>query len=96
MSKVQDLHKEWSRDPDYRAAYDELGPEFDLARSVIEARVRAGLTQEQLARKMNTTQPAIARLESGGARPSTATLAKLARATGTRLSIRFESTGDAT
>lgn len=95
MSKLEDLHKEWSRDPDYRAAYDELGPEFDLARSVIEARVRAGLTQKQLARKMNTTQPAIARLESGKARPSTTTLAKLARATGTRLIIRFEVSGDA-
>ena len=96
MSKVRDLHKEWSRDPEYRAAYDELGLEFDLARSVIEARVRAGLTQEQLARKMKTTQPVIARLESGRARPSTTTLTKLARATGTRLSIRFEAAGDAT
>ena len=96
MSKVRDLHKEWSRDPEYRAAYDELGLEFDLTRSVIEARVRAGLTQEQLARKMKTTQPVIARLESGRARPSTTTLTKLARATGTRLSIRFEAAGDAT
>ena len=96
MSKVRDLHKEWRRDPEYRAAYDELGLEFDLARSVIEARVRAGLTQEQLARKMKTTQPVIARLESGRARPSTTTLTKLARATGTRLSIRFEAAGDAT
>ena len=96
MSKVRDLHKEWRRDPEYWAAYDELGLEFDLARSVIEARVRAGLTQEQLARKMKTTQPVIARLESGRARPSTTTLTKLARATGTRLSIRFEAAGDAT
>lgn len=94
MSKVSDLHKKWSRDPEYRAAYDELGPEFDLARSLIEARTRAGLTQEQLARKMDTTQSVIARLESGRVRPSTKTLEKLARATKTRLKISFEATGD--
>lgn len=95
MSKISDLHKKWSRDPEYRAAYDELGPEFDLARSLIEARTRAGLTQEQLARKMDTTQSVIARLESGRVRPSTKTLEKLARATKTRLKISFEATGDA-
>jgi len=94
MSKVSDLHKKWSRDPEYRAAYDELGPEFDLARSLIEARTRAGLTQEQLARKMNTKQSVIARLESGRTRPSTKTLEKLAQATKTRLKISFEATRD--
>lgn len=94
MSKVSDLHKQWSGDAEYRAAYDELGPEFDLARSLIEARTRAGLTQEQLARKMDTTQSVIARLESGRTRPSTKTLQKLARATKTRLKISFEPTGE--
>ncbi len=37
MSKVVDLHKKWSRDSDYRTAFDELKPEFDLARSLIES-----------------------------------------------------------
>lgn len=37
MSKVSDLHKKWSRDSDYQKAFDELKPEFDLARSLIEA-----------------------------------------------------------
>ncbi len=95
MSKASDLHKKWRHDPAYRAAYDKLGPEFELARSVIEARTRAGLTQEQLAKRMKTTQSVIARLESGRTRPSTKTLEKLARATGTRLRISFDATGDA-
>ena len=90
MTRVSDLHKKWSRDPAYRAAYDELGPEFELARSLIEARTRAGLTQAQLARRMKTTQSVVARLESGRVRPSTKTLEKVARATGTRLKITFE------
>ncbi len=90
MTSVRDLHKKWSRDPAYRAAYDEFGPEFELARSLIEARTRAGLTQAQLARRMKTTQSVVARLESGRVRPSTKTLEKVARATGTRLKITFE------
>jgi len=95
MTRVRDLHKDWSRDPDYRAAYDGLRPEFELARALIEARTRAGLTQAQLAKRMKTTQSAVARMESGRVRPSTKTLEKVARATGTRLKITFEGAGDA-
>ncbi len=78
------------KDPAYRQAHEALAPEFALARAVIEARVGAGLTQEQLAARMETTQSAIARLESGRSKPSTQTLAKLANATGTRLEISFK------
>jgi transcriptional regulator with XRE-family HTH domain len=90
MTRVRDLHKKWAKDKDYGRAYEELRPEFDIARAVIDARVRAGLTQEQLARRMKTTQSAIARLEGGRVRPSTQTLERLAAATGTRLRISFE------
>ena len=90
MSQVSDLHEKWSRDPDYLEAYDELGPEFALARSLIEARAGAGLTQAQLAARMETTQSVVARLESGRAHPSTRTLQKVARSTGTMLRISFE------
>ncbi len=93
MSNVRDLHERWRRDPEYRAAYDELGPEFELARVLIEARTSAGLTQAELAERMQTTQSVIARLESGRARPSTRTLEKLAQCTGTRLRISFERVG---
>ena len=78
------------RDKEYRKAHDDLAPEFALARAVIEARASAGLTQEQLAQRMDTTQSVIARLESGRTRPSTQTLERLAAATGTRLKISFE------
>lgn len=92
-SSVESLHEKWSIDPEYREAYDELGPEFDIARAVILARRSAGLTQEQLAKRMNTTQSAIARLEGGRTRPSTTTLMRFAQATGTRLNISFEAVG---
>ena len=54
---------------EYRKAHAELGPEFALARAVIAARVTAGLTQEQLAQRMETTQSVIARLEGGSFEP---------------------------
>ena len=90
MSRVKDLHAKWSKDSGFREVYAELEPEFELARAVIEARAAAGLTQEQLARRMETTQSVVARLEGGKSRPSTRTLEKLAAATGTRMRIRFE------
>ena len=95
MSKVSDLHKKWGRDPEYQAAYDALQPEFELARSLIEARMGAGLTQAQLAKRMETTQSVVARLESGRVHPSTRTLEKIAQSTGTRLRISFERTFEA-
>ena len=90
MSKVTDLHEKWSRDADYREAYDELGPEFELSRCLIAARTGARLTQAELAARMNTTQSVVARLESGRSHTSTKTLAKIAKATGNRLRISFE------
>ena len=90
MKDVRDLHRMWLRDPAYREAYDELAPEFRLAGALIEARTNAGLTQAQLAERMNTTQSVVARLESGRAHPSTRTLENFARAAGVRLRISFE------
>jgi len=89
MARIADMHKKWMKDPKYRRAYDALEQEFVLASAVIEARNRAGLTQEELARRMGTTQPVVARLESGRVRPSMRTLERLAEATGSRLLISF-------
>jgi transcriptional regulator with XRE-family HTH domain len=78
------------KEPKYRKAYAALEDEFALAKAVIAARNRAGLTQTELARKMGTTQPVVARMEGGRIQPSLRTLQRLAQATGSRLLIRFE------
>ncbi len=91
--RVDDLHKEWLKDSNYRREYEALEEEFSLAAALIEARTRAGLTQEQVARRMKTTQAVIARLESGGTKPSTRTLERFAAATGSRLRIHLEPNG---
>jgi transcriptional regulator with XRE-family HTH domain len=90
MTKVAELHKKWMEDPEYQAAYASLEDEFTLAAALIAARAGAGLTQAQLASRMNTTQSVVARLEGGQTRPSTQTLERFAKATGTRLKISFE------
>ena len=87
---VDTLAREWLQDPDFRAEYDALADEFALPTALIEARTRAALTHAEVAARMGTTQVVIARLESGRAKPSTRTLERFARATGTRLRIHFE------
>ena len=87
---IKDLHRRWSRDDNYKAAFDGLEEEFRLARALIEARAAAGLSQSQLARRMKTSQSYIARIEGGKVRPSTDALERFAQATGTRLRIIFE------
>jgi ribosome-binding protein aMBF1 (putative translation factor) len=90
VGHISSLHKKWMKEPKYRKAYQAIEEEFALASVVIQARNRAGLTQQELARKMGTTQPVVARLESGRVRPSMRTLGRLAEATGSRLLISFE------
>ena len=84
------VFKEWMKDPEYRAEYERTQPAFDLMKALIGARVRSGLTQEQISERMGTTQSAVARLEGWTANPSVKTLRKYAEATGTRLVISFE------
>lgn len=81
--------KQSLKNPKIKAEYDRLQPEFALIRAVIEARIKKGLTQKVLARKMGTKQSAISRVESGKANPSLNFLTKLAQAMNTRLEINF-------
>lgn len=87
---VEEAFAEWEQNPKFRKAYDALENEFSLVRAIIAARLRSGLTQEELAKLMGAKQSLVARLESGGTMPSTRTLERFAKATGTRLRITFE------
>ena len=85
---VEESFARWHKDPEYMKEYDALEEEFALASALIQA--RADLSQAELARRMGTSQSAIARLESGRSRPSTRTLRKFAEATGMKLRFVFE------
>ncbi len=77
--------------PAVQAKYDVLESEFNLLRSMVEARQRAGISQTEVARRMGTKPPAIARLESfnGHHSPSLKTLTRYAQAVGCRLEVKL-------
>ena len=87
MAKLKDLKKRLMADPKFREEYARADDEFMLIEALVRARRAAKLTQTELARRLGTTQSAIARLEGGGVSPSFATLRRYAEATGTRLTV---------
>ncbi len=87
---VEESFARWHDDPEYQEIYDASAEEYALIAELIRARSQANMTQEQVAEAMGTTQAVVARLESGRTKPSTRTLERYAKATGTKLRIRFE------
>lgn len=77
-------------DPAVRAEFDALTPEYEIARMLITARAQAGLSQSEVAARMDTTQSVIARMESGRRMPNLRTVERYAKAVGGRLSLRIE------
>ena len=63
--RFDDVLAKQLKDPEFKKAWDDLAAEYDLAAEVIRMRMNRNLTQTQLARLVGTSQPAIARLESG-------------------------------
>lgn len=88
--KFQDLLKEELKDSEIKEEYENLREEFELASKIIELRKKAGLTQEELAKKIHTSQPSIARLESGNYRNvSLSFLRKVGNALGVEPHVDF-------
>jgi predicted transcriptional regulator len=85
--------KRMLRKPAVRAEFKALEPEFALLDQLLKARARAGLSQAEVARRMGTHAPAVARLEGslgrGGHSPSLSTLRKYAAAVGKKLVVRL-------
>ena len=92
MTTLDTLHEKWMENPRYAAEHAALEPEFKIAAAIIDARTKAGLTQGQLAERMDAKQAFVARLEGGNQNTTIKTLERLAAATGLRLTIRFETT----
>jgi len=63
--RYEDFLKQQLKNPKLRKEYDALEGEFALAKEIIELRIKKKLTQKQLAQQIGTSQPAIARIESG-------------------------------
>ncbi len=87
MRSVEAWKREKLKDPAFKKEYDALESEFALARELIGARAKAKLSQAQVARRMGTSQSAVARMESGRTLPSTTSLVKYAKAVGRELKV---------
>src|SRR5579864_2253042 len=93
MLTHEEMVRRMLKTPAVKAEYDAQAEEFALLDELLQARRRAGLTQADVAARMGTKTPAIARLEAGGGSrrhsPSVSTLRKYAKAVGCKLEIRL-------
>jgi ribosome-binding protein aMBF1 (putative translation factor) len=89
MTTFEKLKARLLANPKVKAEYDALAPQFEIAAELLRARLRAGLSQAELAVRMGTSQSAVARLESGDTLPSTKTLLRYAQATGCRVRVKL-------
>ena len=83
-----EVRKQWRKDPEFVKEYNALAEEFDLARKLIQARIQAGMSQKEVAKRMSSSQPTVARLESGH-RPSLKSLQLYAKAVDMKLEINL-------
>ncbi len=86
--KMSEVKKDLLKDVEFNSAYVELEDEFALADQLIEARRKAHLTQDEVAKRMGTTQSVVARLESGNPLPSLRSLKRYAQAVNGKVQIR--------
>ncbi|MBM3209559.1 helix-turn-helix transcriptional regulator [Candidatus Shapirobacteria bacterium] len=84
------LKADLMKDAEFRREYEKLEPEFQLARALIDARVKKKMTQAEIARKAGTKQPVISRLEGAVGSPSLSLIKRIAQALDARLIFRLE------
>lgn len=85
---VQSLKKRALMNAEVKSEYDKLESEFRLIDQLLTMRTKAGLTQEQVAEKMQTQKSNVSRLETGNTNPSWSTLLKYAHACGFELTLK--------
>lgn len=84
---VPQLKKMLLKKKGFREEYEKQLPKYQIARQVIEARLKSKLTQAELAKKINTGQAVISRLEGLNAKPSISLLTRIATALETKIHI---------
>ena len=93
MAKLKDFKRiktEWLKDPVVKKEYEDLKAEFQMAEELMKARVKAKMTQAELAEKIGTKSSAISRLESPYyGKASISMIKKVAQALGCDLQIKL-------
>lgn len=86
---TEELRKELFKNPKVKKAYEDLQPEFAIVQTIIDARVKKKISQEELARRIGTGQAVISRLENANAKPSLSLIKRLANALDLKVEIHF-------
>ena len=89
MGSYNDLKKELLKNPEVKAEYDALEPEFNIIQAMIDARKQQNLTQEELSKRTGITQADISRIENGSRNPSLEMVKRLANGLGMRLKLEL-------
>ena len=82
--------KDLLKNPKFKEALKETRLEYQIARAIIEARVNKGLTQSDLAERLDTKQSVISRVENAKTTPSLSFLKRLASVLETTLQVSFK------
>lgn len=89
MTNYKDFKEQLLQDPEVKAEYDALEPEFDIIQAMIDVRKRLNLTQKELSERTGITQADISRIENGTRNPSLNMLKRLAKGMGMKLKLEF-------
>lgn len=89
MKTFNNYLKEQLKDPEIKAEWDRLEPEFQIVRALIKIRAEKNISQKQLSELTSINQADISRLENGNANPSLRTLQRLAEGLGMKLKLEF-------
>jgi DNA-binding Xre family transcriptional regulator len=90
LKDFDNVREAWLKNTEVKEAYDGLAGEFQIAGEIIKARMRARITQGQLADRIGTKPTAISRAESPNyGKLSISTLNKIAQALDCNLEIRL-------
>lgn len=89
MRKFNDYREEQLRDEEFRKEYENMQPEFDIIRAIVNARTSKNLTQKELAERTGINQADISKLENGTRNPTVNLLKRLAEGMDMVLKIEF-------
>ncbi len=87
--KLSEYKKKKMQDPEFAKAYEEIQPEMNVIRAMIDARMSQNLTQKQLSERTGIAQTEISKLENGTRNPSIKLLQRLADGMGMVLNVTF-------
>ncbi len=90
MLTLKEFSNKLFSDPKVKAEYDRLKPEYDLIRQLIKKRIKKGMSQSDVAKKLGTKQASVSRIESGSNRTSFERYAQYADALGSTLKVSLD------